>query len=206
MYIYTYIYIILYICIYISVLRVFIANCLLANTCWGLHACSLPLACMGRIFLLQKNLPWNFTSRKAYHFEPVMFWRRLQHIRKKEFCSVCFSQLEKAKAGRVTADTIHYAIHYSYILYMTILYIPITILTLYSHTSYISWLYYTLLKNIYDSTTYFLLALFVPHCLHDGELFKISLALVFLESTNSGCDDRSMVFILSLTPYQSYTE
>lgn len=31
-----------------------------------------------------------------------------------------------------------------------------------------------------------MLALFAPHCLHGGELFKISVPLVFLESTKSG--------------------
>ena len=46
-----------------------------------------------------------------------------------------------------------------------------TILTLYFYT---------------DSTSYFTLALFPPHCLHYGELFKDRCALVFLESARSG--------------------
>ena len=52
---------------------------------------------------------------------------------------------------------------------------------------YPSLLHYTLIKNIYDSTSYFTLALFPSYCLHDSELFKISLwtMLVFLESNRS---------------------
>ena len=42
-------------------------------------------------------------------------------------------------------------------------------------------MYYTLIKNIYDPTSYFTLALFSTHCLHDGELFKISLNQLNLE-------------------------
>ena len=47
-------------------------------------------------------------------------------------------------------------------------------------------MHYTLLRNIYDPTSYFTLALFPPHCLHDGKVFKISCTLFFLESTRSG--------------------
>ena len=47
-------------------------------------------------------------------------------------------------------------------------------------------MHYTLIKNMYDPTSYFTLALFPPHCLHDGELLKISRALVFLEPSRSG--------------------
>ena len=39
---------------------------------------------------------------------------------------------------------------------------------------YTSVSYYTFIKNIYDPISYFKLALLPPHCLHDGELFKIS--------------------------------
>ena len=46
-----------------------------------------------------------------------------------------------------------------------------------------SLLYYTLIKKIYDPTSYFTLALYPSHYLHDSELFKISRLLVFLEST-----------------------
>ena len=51
---------------------------------------------------------------------------------------------------------------------------------------YTSTLYYTLIKNIYDPTSYFTLDLYPTHCFHDGELLKLSRALVFLESTRSG--------------------
>ena len=50
---------------------------------------------------------------------------------------------------------------------------------------YTSLLYYTLIKNIYDSTSYFILALFPSYCLHDSEIFKISPMLVFLEPNRS---------------------
>ena len=50
---------------------------------------------------------------------------------------------------------------------------------------YTSLLYYTLIKNIYDSTSYFTLASFPSYCFHDSELFKISLMLVLLESNRS---------------------
>ena len=46
-------------------------------------------------------------------------------------------------------------------------------------------LHYTLIKNIYDSTSYFTLTLFPSYCLHDSELFKISLMLAFLELNRS---------------------
>ena len=67
-------------------------------------------------------------------------------------------------------------------LYMYCLVYSYTILILYFYTTI---LYYTLIKNIHDPTSYFTLALFPPYYLHDGELFKISCTLVFLDSTRS---------------------
>ena len=68
-----------------------------------------------------------------------------------------------------------------YVLFIIHLYYTYFVLVYYT-----SFLYYTLIKNIYDQTSYFTLALFPSYCLHDSELFKISCVLVFLESTRSG--------------------
>ena len=57
---------------------------------------------------------------------------------------------------------------YTYTIYIPIYY------TYFILAYYTSLLYYTLIKNIYDPTSYFTPALFSSYYLHDSELFKIS--------------------------------
>ena len=61
--------------------------------------------------------------------------------------------------------TIHTCIYTIYILILDFFYTRILGTSL---------LHYTLIKNIYDPTSYFTLALFQSYCLHDIELLRIS--------------------------------
>ena len=69
LHIYIYIYICIYKCAQSLYCQPFASEDLLRPACL---LASLTL--YGKDFSSSKNLPWNFTSRKAYHFEPVMFW------------------------------------------------------------------------------------------------------------------------------------
>ena len=63
-----------------------------------------------------------------------------------------------------------YIVHTCNVVYILFIYLYYTYFMLAYYTSL---LYYTLIKNIYDPTFYFTLALFLSYYLHDSELFKI---------------------------------
>ena len=79
----------------------------------------------------------------------------------------------------LSSSYLHYTYLYKYILFIYLYY------TYFVLICYTPLLYYILIKNIFDSTSYFTLALFPSYSLHDSELFKISLMLAFLESNRS---------------------